>query len=362
MSSPQPGPRLAPQSHLGPYQIVGPLGVGGMGEVYRARDTRLERYVAIKVLPSALAGDEQFRARFEREAKSISALAGGPAQTICDTPRGADGTWSPSGVILFDGRGGDPIWRVDASGGVARVEVGVDAGADARSVAWPEFLPDGRHFLYMSGPAQNDRTLMVRALDSTDAKPLFKTTSRVVFAPPGFLLYVRERTLVAQPFDLASLAITGEPIPIGEGLGVNSVGLASFSLSRTGVLAFRPGGGQGRRLIWMDRSGKETPALEEAGGYADTWLSPDVRRLVFDRAGDLWIRDFTRGVTSRFTFDAENEFTPVWSPDGRRIVFTKQLKVWDLYVKDAAGTGSRCDCSRARRTRSPPIGRATART
>ena len=266
-------------------------------------------------------------------------IAGGPAQTICDAPRGADGTWSPSGVILFDGRGGDPIWRVEASGGVAKVEVGLDAAKGVASAAWPEFLPDGRHFLYMSGPAQNDRTLMVRALDSQDAKPLFKTVSRVLFAPPGYLLYVREQTLVAQPFDVASLAITGEPIPIGEGLGVNAVGLASFSLSRTGMLVFRAGGAQGRRLAWIDRSGKETAALEEQRNYADMSLSPDGKRLVFDASGDLWIRDFVRGVTSRFTFDAEAEFTPAWSPDGRRIVFTKQRKVWDLFSKDAAGTG-----------------------
>ncbi len=266
-------------------------------------------------------------------------LAGGPAQTICDAPRGADGTWSQGGAILFDGRGGDPIWRCDAAGGVAKIEVAVEAEKGAASVAWPEFLPDGRHFLYMSGPTQSDRTLTVRALDSPDAKPLFKTASRVVYAPPGYLLYVREQTLVAQPFDAASQAITGEPIPIGEGLGVNAVGLASFSLSETGVLAFRPGGAAGRRLVWFDRSGKETPALEETRNYADVWLSPDGKRLALDGGGDIWIRDLVRGVTSRFTFDAEPEFTPVWSPDGRRIVYSKQGKAWDLYTKDAAGTG-----------------------
>src|SRR2546423_4762896 len=61
-------------TRLGPYEILALIGAGGMGEVYRARDTRLDRSVAIKVLPAALALDPQFRARFDREAKAISAL------------------------------------------------------------------------------------------------------------------------------------------------------------------------------------------------------------------------------------------------------------------------------------------------
>lgn len=272
------------------------------------------------------------------------AVAGGPAQTICDAPTGADGSWSPDGVILFDGQTNDPIWRVDAAGGVARVEVGPEPDKGVGSLGWPEFLPDGRHFLYMTGPAGDDRALMVRALDSKEAKTLVKTGSRVVYAEPGYLLYVREQTLVAQPFDARSREIKGEPIPIGEGLGVNNVGGASFSVSGSGVLAFRAGEAQERRLLWLDRNGKESAALAEPKNYADTWLSPDGKRLVFDVAepggkGDLWIRDFERGVTSRFTFDPERDFAPVWSPDGRRIVFSKQRKAWDLYVKDAAGTG-----------------------
>jgi len=272
------------------------------------------------------------------------AVTGGPAQTICDAPGGADGSWSPNGVILFDGTDNDPIHRVDAGGGVAKVAVAVDPAKGVSSVGWPEFLPDGRHFLYMTGALSDDRTLMVGALDSTESKVLFKTMSRVVYAPPGYLLYVREQTLVAQPFDAAKQELAGEPVPLGEGLGINNVGGASFSISSTGVLAFRAGQTQGRRLVWMDRNGKETPALEEAKNYVDTGLSPDGKRLAFDVTepggkGDIWIRDLARGVTSRFTFDPESEFGPNWSPDGRKIVFSKQAKAWDLYVKDAAGTG-----------------------
>ncbi|MEO8499806.1 MAG: protein kinase [Vicinamibacteria bacterium] len=276
------------------------------------------------------------------------ALSGGPAQTICDLATASDGTWNSDGVILLDGQPGDPIWRVDASGGAATVELGIDSAKGITFVGWPEFLPDGRHFLYMTQGEGTERSLMVRALGAKEGKKLLSTSSKVAYAAPGFLVYVRDQTLVAHPFDAQKQELSGEPIPIGDGLGVDIVGGASFSLSTNGVLTYRAGEDRNRRLLWMDRSGKETPALAEAREYWDTWLSPDGTRVAFDidegnGKGDVWIRDLARGVTSRFTFGAEAEYAPAWSPDGRRIVFSKErkdaIKGSDLYVKDAIGTG-----------------------
>jgi eukaryotic-like serine/threonine-protein kinase len=298
--------------------------------------------------------DGAFRAIWSPDSRFVAFMAegklrkvdvsGGPPQTICDAPTGADGSWSPEGVILFDGSGSDPIWRVPATGGVAKPEVEVDPAKGVTGLGWPEFLPDGRHFLYIVDPqGAESRTLMVKSLGASDARELFKTASRVLYAPPGYLLHVREQTLVAQPFDAASLKLTGEPIPLGEGLGVEVVGLAPFSVSRTGVLAYRAGLSEGRRLVWLDRAGKETPALEEPGDYRDAWLSPDGRRLAFALARgserpDIWIRDVARGVTSRFTFDSASEVDPVWAPDGSRLVYAAERRAADLMIKDAAGT------------------------
>ena len=103
---------------------------------------------------------------------------------------------------------------------------------------------------------------MVTALDSKETKEIFKTTSRVAYAEPGYLLFVRERTLVAQKFDVSSMSLQGDPIPIGEGLGAGDLGLASFSVSRNGVLVFRRGELTGTRLLWTDRAGKETPLFD----------------------------------------------------------------------------------------------------
>jgi eukaryotic-like serine/threonine-protein kinase len=269
-------------------------------------------------------------------------VGGGPAQTICDAPRGSDGTWSADGVILFDGRTNDPIFRVPASGGVAKIEVAEDPSKHMSNPGWPEFLPDGRHYLF-THDSGSDQELAIGLLDSPDVTPLFKVGSRVEYAEPGYLLFVRENTLVAQKFNAGALKVEGDATPIGEGLGVDAVGLASFSVSRNGVLAFREGELGGRRLVWMDRTGKETPAIDGVSDFRDTSFSPDGKRLAFDAGSpsssdDIWIRDFARGVTERFTFDPAIEQTPVWSPDGKQIVYTSRAKgPGDLYIKEASG-------------------------
>jgi Tol biopolymer transport system component len=268
-------------------------------------------------------------------------ISGGPPQTICDAPTGSDGSWSPDGTILFDGRGNDPIWRVPAAGGVAKAEVPGTGGGGA---GWPVFLPDGKRYLFMDITPGGDQTLKVASLDSKDARELFKTPSRVLFAEPGYLLFVREQTLVAQPVDRSTMTPKGEPVPLAEGLGIDTVGLASFDVSQTGVLVYRTGELEKRRVVWLDRSGKETAAFPEPGDFANLAISPDGTRIVFDYSqgpggNDIWIRDTVRNVNTRFTFDAANELVPIWSPDGRRIVYTLSAGVpGDLYTKDAAGT------------------------
>jgi eukaryotic-like serine/threonine-protein kinase len=273
-------------------------------------------------------------------------IAGGPPQTICDTPvNSSDGSWSEAGVILFDARATDPLMRVSAGGGIPQpvvFEQGKDKGTPG--TGWPEFLPDGKHFLYtIVDPASPEMMLAVGNIDAPMVKPLFNTTTRVQFASPGYLLFVRDRTLVAQRFDLESQSLQGEPVPVGEGLGTDDVGLASFSVSKNGILVYRGGELVGSRLVWVDRTGRETPALNAPADYRDTSLSPDGTRLVYDvvdgSKADLWIRDLSRGVSSRFTFDPADEVDARWSPDGRRVVYTSKAKgPGDLYVKDGSGT------------------------
>jgi dipeptidyl aminopeptidase/acylaminoacyl peptidase len=245
-------------------------------------------------------------------------------------------------VILFDGTGAQPIYRVSAAGGTPVVAVNVDASRKETVVAWPEFLPDGRNFLYMAtGQKAEENAYRIGLLDSTESKLLAPAQTLVTYAPPGYLLFVRDKTLVAQPFDAKALKTTGEPIPLAEHIGTDSVGLARFSVSRDGTLVDWTGE-SGDKFVWVDRSGRESETVGDPGDYHNPAFSPGGDRLAFDfadpRSGktDIWVRDLKRGVSSRFTFGAGGALCPLWSPDGRRMVFTVGD---DLFEKAVEGQG-----------------------
>ena len=273
-------------------------------------------------------------------------VTGGPAQKICDAPTGADGSWSSQGIILYDGTGKDPIYRVSAAGGTPTVAVKTETAGKDGQVGWPEFLPDGRHFLYMAiGAKPEESAYRVGSIDSADSKPFAPAQTLITYSPPGYLLFVRDKTLVAQRFDPKALKTKGEPVPLAEHIGTDSVGLATFSVSRDGTLAYRTGDA-GARLLWVDPSGKELDALGDRGEYTNPALSRAGDRLAFDlndpRSGksDIWIRDLARGVNSRFTFGEGNNGTPIWSPDGATIVFRSDRNgLYELFEKPASGQG-----------------------
>jgi len=249
------------------------------------------------------------------------AVTGGPPQTICDAPTGADGTWGEDGTILFDGTGTDPIQRVPASGGVPTPFI---EPKESGQVGWPQFLPGGDRLLFLD-ISEGGGGLRIANADGSDPLAVLDEISRVEYAPPGYLLFVREETLVAQRFDADSGKLLGEPTPVADGLGVDAVGLADFSASRSGALAFRAGSAGGSEYVWVDRRGSRVEPVLEGTGYSSFALSPDGRWLAYTaNAGapnDLWIRDLRRGVSSRFTFDEGGEQNPVFTPDGRRILF-----------------------------------------
>jgi eukaryotic-like serine/threonine-protein kinase len=276
------------------------------------------------------------------------AISGGPPRKICDFRLGADGTWSLEGVILFDAPQ-SPIQRVPADGGTPVAALKADASRNERQVAWPEFLPDGRHFLYCAFAGnRGENTYRIGSLDSNETRPLMPAGpagSFVAYAPPGYLLFVREKTLVAQRFDPKALKTIGEPAPVAEQIGTFHQGwrggYTRFSVSREGTLTYRTGELAASRLVWRDRSGKEIEAAGDPVEGSDPALSPRGDRLAFSghlgfNASSIWIRDLARGVNSRLTSGTLGESSPVWSPDGSRVVY-HIVGRQDLFEKSAAG-------------------------
>jgi hypothetical protein len=251
-----------------------------------------------------------------------------------------------SGDILFDGAATDPLYRVAASGGVPKSVVTVDADAGETSLAWPEFLPDGRRFLHLVWNQEGEKTLMLRKLDSDEVTELAQVDSRVQYVDPGYLVYVRENTLVAQAFDAKSGQITGEPMPVADQVNAISTGHSPFSASQDGILVYQSQGFSARQLVWRNRSGHELGVVGDPELHGSMSLSPDNTRVVvsiFDSEAehrDLWIHDLERGTASRFTFDPGVDTNPAWAPDGSLIAFASNREgSFDIYVKDEAGGG-----------------------
>jgi hypothetical protein len=248
-----------------------------------------------------------------RELKKIE-VAGGPPQTLCTISSAVGtGAWNRDGVIVFGVRGvtGEPIRRVSSSGGVATEVTTVDLAHGEIFHALPTFLPDGKHFVYLRGGSVEVAGIYSASLD---VKPADQPKGRILantFAAPyveGKLFFMREGTLMVQPFDAGKLKLAGEPVPVAEHVGTEG-SAGYFSVSPSGVLAYRTGSAANvgtLQTVWLDREGKSANKMEP-GPERGLRLSPDAKFAVGRDAppagrGDLWMLDLSRGVRTRFTF------------------------------------------------------------
>jgi Tol biopolymer transport system component len=279
-------------------------------------------------------------------------LSGGPPQSICDieSPNNAGGTWNRNGVIVFGQAPTDGLYRVSADGGTPVRMTQVDASHDEVGHAWPYFLPDGQHFLYLVQNTQPEKSaIYLGLLDSKETKRLVQVHSSMAFAPPGYLLFVRDDTLMAQPFDVNRLELTGEQFKLAEQTSRNPVnGRAFFSVSENGVLVVRTGELVLNKLTWFDRTGKQLGVITKEGNYNAPALSPDEKKVAVSRvdfqattAADIWVIDLERGTETRLTFDPAADRMPNWSPDGNWITFvsTRQGSS-NIYQKASNGSGT----------------------
>jgi serine/threonine protein kinase len=276
-------------------------------------------------------------------------LAGSPAVTICDAADGRDGDWNGDGVILFAPNPNTGIYSVPASGGKPEPVTRLDEQAKETTHRWPRFLPDGRHFLYMAGDhsagvRSETNAVYLAELGKSGRRRLLLARSNIAYSD-GHLLYVRDRVLLAQPFDPVKLELTGDPVPLAEGIAMeNDFFRAVFAASQSGDLVFRSAAADtGSFLTWFGRDGKEIGKVGDRGSYKEVVLSPDNKRVAYSvadadsGAADIWILDLARGVRSRLTFGPAGKHNPVWSPDGQRLAYYVSALIDDLFFRKSGG-------------------------
>ena len=270
---------------------------------------------------------------------------GGPVQTVCDSGGAYAGAWSAGGTILFVKDFGEPVVAVPASGGTPRPVTALDAARGELAHSNPRFLPDGRHFLFATDNVDPEKSaVMLGSLDDKEVRRLFPSDSFAVFTEPGYLLYGRNSAIFAWRFDPRRLALVGEPIPAFEHVRVlreDNTMVASAARNRVVYVTWL---GR-RRLVWLDRKGRELGTLGEVGGYSDVRLSPDGGRAAValrdpehGENQDVWVFDVARGTGSRITSEPTEEFNPAWFPDGERLLYASdRAGFYDLYERPAAG-------------------------
>jgi Tol biopolymer transport system component/tRNA A-37 threonylcarbamoyl transferase component Bud32 len=273
---------------------------------------------------------------------------GGPPVALCDATEVKGASWGSEGVIVFAPSFNTPIYRVPEGGGEATPVTELDAERKDDSHRHPRFLPDGRHFLYLARVSGGNRAsaVVVASIDGGEEKVLLRSPAAAEYAS-GHLLFLRELTLMAQPFDPDRLELTGEAFPVAEGVHVPAAGTAIgvFSASQTGVLAYESGGAvAGLHLVWRDREGDEIGVLGDEARYWDVRVSPGADLalvLIADAAGgnsDAWIYEIARNLRTRLTFTEADEWMAAWSPDGTSVFFgSSRGSAYDLYRKTVAG-------------------------
>jgi eukaryotic-like serine/threonine-protein kinase len=258
-------------------------------------------------------------------------VAGGAVQVLATATGGRGGTWSKDGVILFAEVGGS-LSRVSSNGGEVTPATRVETPRQV-SHRGPQFLPDGRHFLFYARGNSEGRGVYLASLDSLSSRRLCDADAGGIFGPSRSVLFIRQGTLFAQPFDLAKLDFSGDPQIVARDVAFDDgISIGAFSASVAGIAYRSRGAGAKRQLTWFDRSGKSLGKVGEADEAA-LWnpeLSPDGKRVAVDRTinsnRDVWDMDIARGLLTRLTSSPASEGWPFWSPDGTRILFFSNRK------------------------------------
>ena len=296
-------------------------------------------------------------------------VAGGEPQTLAEINGLGGATWNQEGVILLSPNfgGESPLVRVSASGGAISPVTRFEPAHGETNHVWPHFLPDGRHFLF-NIMGRDNPGIYVGSLDSADRTQLlaFDLTdpndvglSTLAYAAPGYVLYVRGQTLMAQPIDLAAFRFSGPAVPVADGVEKVGPGSAAFTVSATGVLAYWSGTGvQTSQLTWRARDGTVIGRIGAPEGYTDLALAPDEQRIAVSRVDPgkqsaIWVVDVSRGTALKMSFDPVS-LGPVWSPDSAAVAYgSARDGPPSLFQKAVSGSGQDVLLFKSRRSSVP---------
>ena len=327
------------------------VGEGGRQLYLRTLDDFVDRLIPGTANPGSFF--------FSRDGKSIgffaegklkkTSLAGGSPITLCDSPGpGRTGDWFEDTIVFSETfESGQGLYRVSANGGEPEMLATVNVDEEESWYGRPDFLPDGKHILFSIRLGTSYQTALL-SLETGERKVLLENARQARYLSTGHLVYEQSGTgnLMVVPFDLAALEVTGDSVPVVQGVRQGPVGDVDYAISDNGTLVYVPStstGGLNRTLVWVDREGLATPLIEDRQGYRRPRLSPDGQRVAVEvqlvANSDIWIYDIGRGTRMRLTVEGINQ-SPVWTPDGTRVTFSSDRDdPQNLYWKPADGSG-----------------------
>jgi len=269
-------------------------------------------------------------------------------QTVCTVPSSRGGAWSPDNIILFAPTASSPLMQVPASGGTPTPATTLDVKSGETAHRFPQFLPDGKHFLYVCLPEKtHGLDTRVGTIGGSVAPVVMSAPFRATYAAPGYLIFLQNTSVMAQPFDAKTLTLHGTPQvlrDLGDATGEYS-GSPTVEVSDDGMIIQREIRNNDTHLTLLDRNGKSIRTLPlPEGSYSQMSFSPDGKQLAFvygkGGAGHTWVADIARGVTTRIEFEGLFDTTPVWTPDGKRVVWGSHRGGGrNLYWRSADGSG-----------------------
>jgi Tol biopolymer transport system component len=278
-------------------------------------------------------------------------LHGGPAIPLCDAPIPHGASWASDDTIIYAPNLGSGLMHISSAGGAPQKLTTADVKGKELSHRWPQVLPGNKAVLFtvqmMTQATYDDARIAVLSMETGKWRTLLDGGSYARYVPSGHIVYARAGALMAVPFDVGRLQVTGLPAPVQEGVITTAAtsGGAEYDVAESGLLAYVPGSARppDRSLVWVDRHGVGKELSAPPNIYVTPRISQDGKRLAVQilssGSQDVWIYDLGRNTLTRFTFGNEGAL-PLWTPDSRRIVYRSRVPNLSFLTKLADGSGA----------------------